>query len=31
MALIEDLERRLAEQGEHTITRDDAAFHPVAL
>jgi hypothetical protein len=31
MALIEDLERRLSEQGEHTITRDDAAFHPVAL
>jgi hypothetical protein len=31
MALIEDIERRLADLGEHTITRDDAGLHPVAL
>jgi hypothetical protein len=30
MALIEDLERRLAEFGDHTA-REDAALHPVAL
>jgi hypothetical protein len=31
MALIEDIERRLADLGEHTVTRDDAGLHPVAL
>jgi hypothetical protein len=31
MALIEDLERRLAELGEYTVTRDDAGLHPVAF
>jgi hypothetical protein len=31
MALIEDIERRLADLGEHTITRDDAGLHPVAF
>jgi hypothetical protein len=33
MALIEDIERRLAELGEHAreLARDDAGLHPVAL
>jgi hypothetical protein len=31
MALIEDLERRLAELASDTVTRDDAGLHPVAL
>jgi len=33
MALIEDLERRLADLGDnaHDLARDDAGLHPVAL
>jgi hypothetical protein len=33
MALIEDLERRLADLGDtaRDLTRDDAGLHPVAL